>query len=145
MNKWVSEWLNSLKWHGLKECKNLYLLPEGKDEAALRFCWVMERQHSPHARHSRETREQVSEEVAPMTIQAPEGNWQECHCTTPPPEGGLYLWGKMPAIPHVGQVEKTCLPQLVSFQGVKIPRINIDTVCIDTDFASLYWVLYAAT
>ena len=66
MNKWVSEWLYSLKWPGLKEIKNLYLPPEGKDEAALGFCWEMERQHSQHARHSRETREQVYEEVALM-------------------------------------------------------------------------------
>lgn len=102
--------MNSLKWHGLKEFKNLYLLPEGKDEAALRFCWVMERQHSQHARHSGETREQVSEEAALMPIQAPEGNWEECHRTAPPPEGCLYLWGKTPAIPHAGQVEDMLTP-----------------------------------
>lgn len=31
--------------------------------------------------------------------------------------------------------------KLLKFQEL----LNIDTVCIDTDFASLYWVLYAAT
>lgn len=110
--------MTDLKSHGPKEIKSLYLLPEGRDEAALGFP-----AHKSQQRNQA-TREQVYEGVALMMASklmratGRNANAQHHH------QRAVCIWERKCLTSDMLVKWKRCFPQLVSSQGAKIPRIT---------------------